>query len=139
MGHRVTRLAASVFGSLATIVRRERTLGPELCVPAFRPVCLYRRHVQFSNEKDPAIRCLPDSPGLVSSVVFPWSGEASENDLWSLWADPRTLGERGPSGSIWLCNRFYRERDGLCSSSEKRVRRPRAEGRASVACQTTGL
>jgi hypothetical protein len=42
VGHRLTRLAASVFGSLATIVRGKQTLGPELCVPAFRPVCLYR-------------------------------------------------------------------------------------------------
>ena len=66
-------------------------------------------------------------PGFARSriqCVFSWSGEASENDLWSPWADPRTPGEGGPSGSIWLGHRFYREGDGLCSSSEKQVRRP---------------
>jgi hypothetical protein len=80
MSHPLTRLAASVFGSLATIVRGERTLGPELCVPAFWPVCLYRdTSNSFPNDKDPAIRSIPDSPGLLSTVVFPQSEDASES------------------------------------------------------------
>ena len=81
MSHRLTQPTASVFGSLAAIVRGEQTLGPELCVPAFRPVCPYRDTSAVSNDEDPAIRSVPDSPGPLSTVLLPQSEWASDTAL----------------------------------------------------------
>jgi len=77
MGHILTRLAASVFGSLATIVRGERTLGPELCVAAFRPVCLYRdTSISFQKTKTRL-----SGPSRIRPVLY----------LLSFFRSPRTL------------------------------------------------
>ena len=81
MSHRLTQPTASVFGSLAAIARGEQTLGPELCVPAFRPVCPYRDTSAVSSDEDPAIRCVPDSPGPLSTVLLPQSEWASDTAL----------------------------------------------------------
>ncbi len=104
MSHRLTRLAASVFGSLATIVRGKQTLGPELCVPDFRPVCPYRD----TSPRTPMTRTRLSGPSRIRPVLcllcsFHTVRMLLRRPRRLRWAEPRTRcllrdGGAGPSG-----------------------------------------
>ncbi len=147
MSHRLTRLTASVFGSLATIVRGKQTLGPELCVPAFRPVCLYRD----TSRRTPMTKTRLSGPSRIRRVLYLLSsfhtlGMLVRRPRRAQWAEPRTTGKRRCSGAP-SSNRRYGVQPARIHRGRERPRRPKvrsAYGRVqphqgSFAQRTAGL